>query len=162
MLGINFCPSWISGLTDGPLVPCSLAYATLVRGLRWLPRTTELMGSRGPSSSRSGTTNDVWYVPILPVSAFRARNFRTYLPGRSVKPASYWIGLDASRFATPSFNSISTLSRRFVTMFPDSFLTSPMKSITVRRAPPSCACISSLLGIWTASGTKYAPPLRRK
>ena len=33
---------------------------------------------------------------MRPVSASRARNLMTYLPGSSVKPVSYWIGCVAS------------------------------------------------------------------
>ena len=50
---------------------------------------------------------------MRPVSASRARNLITYLPGSSVKPVSYWIGRDASSRRSESLSLMSSLSRTF-------------------------------------------------
>ena len=68
---------------------------------------------RFSSRFRFGTVNAAWNVPTRPVSASRARNLMTYLPGSSVNPVSYWMGRFASCAAVSSVSLMSSLSRTF-------------------------------------------------
>ena len=94
---------------------------------------------------------------MRPVSASRARNLITYLPGSSVKPVSYWIGRVASCAAVSSLSLMSSLSRTF--WMRDAVVVLHLAdevddACAARRARRASA--SSLPGIFTATGTKYS------
>ena len=73
-LGSSF---WHPAMSGWPTL-CSAddftLYSASPAATRWLARTTVLIGSRVSSRLRFGMASEVWYVPMRPISASRARN----------------------------------------------------------------------------------------
>src|ERR1039458_6374162 len=102
MFGTTFSSPLISGLAAAILREvCSAEPTAAFSNSRWLLHTTELVFNVIESAARSGTTNFVSNVPILPDWLSRTRKRMRYRPGASVKPKSQLKFRDASFSASP-------------------------------------------------------------